>query len=209
MFFELCHLWKVILLINYYFTGGFFMKRKFKLSISTILIFVVLLTNVLTVFPQGSGILNTSEVVVEGEVAEQVVEEVIETTIEETVESIEEPVSEEVSEETAEPTGEPVPKEVSEETVESIEEPVPEEVSEETAEPTGEPVPKEVSEETAESIGEPMPEEVSEEISEPTEESMSQQEFLIMEHKELSSTEIKNNLTLNEDTEFEHIYIYI
>ena len=39
-------------------------------------------------------------------------------------------------------------------------------------------------------------EEVSEEISEPTEESMSQQEFLIMEHKELSSTEIKNNLTL-------------
>ena len=52
-----------------------------------------------------------------------------------------------------------------------------------------------------------MPEEVSEEISEPTEESMSQQEFLIMEHKELSSTEIKNNLTLNEDTEFEHIYI--
>jgi hypothetical protein len=177
MFFELCHLWKVILLINYYFTGGFFMKRKFKLSISTILIFVVLLTNVLTVFPQGSGILNTSEVVVEGEVAEQVVEEVIETTIEETVESIEEPVSEEVSEETAEPTGEPVPKEV--------------------------------SEETAESIGEPMPEEVSEEISEPTEESMSQQEFLIMEHKELSSTEIKNNLTLNEDTEFEHIYIYI
>src|SRR5690606_32608483 len=79
---------------------------------------------------------------------------------------------------------------------------------EETAEPTGEPVPKEVSEETAESIGEPMPEEVSEEISEPTEESMSQQEFLIMEHKELSSTEIKNNLTLNEDTEFEHIYIY-
>lgn len=144
MFFELCHLWKVILLINYYFTGGFFMKRKFKLSISTILIFVVLLTNVLTVFPQGSGILNTSEVVVEGEVAEQVVEEVIETTIEETVESIEEP----------------------------------------------------------------MPEEVSEEISEPTEESMSQQEFLIMEHKELSSTEIKNNLTLNEDTEFEHIYIY-
>lgn len=154
MFFELCHLWKVILLINYYFTGGFFMKRKFKLSISTILIFVVLLTNVLTVFPQGSGILNTSEVVVEGEVAEQVVEAITKAT----------------SEVMSEPTLEPLP----EITLEII----PELVQEPTPEPTQESIP----EATPEVISETMLEQTSEERLETESENLlSEQHFKAFE----------------------------
>ena len=50
------------------------MKRRFKLSISVILIFVISLTNVLAVFPEDNGIQDGNEVIVEENAPEEVVE---------------------------------------------------------------------------------------------------------------------------------------